>query len=388
MTHSRRTFLRTGSAAALGLGLGATPAAYASGSGTGPASSAGSDRPPPAQRSLRMLILGGTGFIGPHMVRYAHARGHRISIFTRGNRDADLPEGVEWLVGDRNDDLTALQGREWDVVMDNHTTLPRWIRDTGSLLQDAVGRYVMISTISVYASNDTPWADEDAPLAPYEGDDPYAEAEVTGGLYGPLKALAEQETRRWFGERATIVRPGLIVGPGDPTDRFTYWPARLARGGDVLAPPAADPVQIIDARDLTAWVVRLAEEDTGGVFNGTGPESPLDMAGMLGGIRAVTGGPVRLVHADADFLEEQEVRPWSDIPVWMPDGPDSAGFLRRSIDRALAAGLTFRPLARTVADLLEWHEARPAEQRDWPLQVGLDPEREAELLAMLPAATR
>jgi 2'-hydroxyisoflavone reductase len=328
-----------------------------------------------------MLILGGTGFIGPHMVRYAHERGHQVSIFTRGRREADLPDGIEWLVGDRNDDLTALEGREWDVVMDNHTTFPKWIRDTGALLQDSVDQYFMVSSISVYAGEEEAWADETAAVAQYEEDDPYAAEQVTGQNYGPLKALSEMETERWFPGRSTVVRPGLIVGPGDFSDRFTYWPVRIEAGGEVLAPPRPDPVQIIDARDLTHWMVRLAEEGVTGVFNATGPETPLDVGGMLNGIRAVTGGAVRLVHADAGFLSEQGVRPWGDMPVWVPDTPETAGFSRRSIQRALEAGLTFRPLAETVADTLAWNAARPGEEGSLPLRSGLAPDREAEVLA-------
>jgi 2'-hydroxyisoflavone reductase len=377
---SRRTFLKTGSAAALGLGLAGTTPLEAEGAPLAEPR-AGETDPGRAQEPLRMLILGGTGFIGPHMVRYAHARGHRISIFTRGNRHPDLPDGVEWLVGDRNDDLTALEGREWDVVMDNHTTFPKWIRDTGSLLQDAADRYFMISTISVYADQTEAWADETDGLAEYTGEDPYAEEGVTGQNYGPLKALSERETETWFPGRATIVRPGLIVGPGDPTDRWTYWPVRVQAGGDVLAPPRPDPVQFIDARDLTHWVVRLAEERVTGVFNATGPESPMDVGGMLDGIRAVTGGAVRIHHADADFLAEHEVRPWGDMPVWIPDTPETAGFSRRSIARAIEAGLTFRPTAETVADTLAWNATRPGDEGRLPLRAGLAPERETELLA-------
>lgn len=379
MTADRRTFLKTGTAAALGLGLGGASTPTVVRARSPQARGRAADPSPP--RTLRMLILGGTGFIGPHMVRYAHERGHQVSIFTRGRREADLPDGIEWLVGDRNDDLTALEGREWDVVMDNHTTFPKWIRDTGELLQDSVDQYFMVSSISVYAGEEEAWADETAAVAQYEGDDPYAAEQITGQNYGPLKALSEMETERWFPGRSTVVRPGLIVGPGDLSDRFTYWPVRIQEGGEVLAPPRPDPVQIIDARDLTQWMVRLAEEGVTGVFNATGPETPLDVGGMLNGIRAVTGGPVRLVHADADFLTEQGVRPWGDMPVWVPDTPETAGFSRRSIRRALEAGLTFRPLAETVADTLAWNAGRPGEEGGLPLRSGLAPDREAEVLA-------
>ncbi|HEY5290271.1 MAG TPA: NAD-dependent epimerase/dehydratase family protein, partial [Caulobacteraceae bacterium] len=193
------------------------------------------------RHKLRILILGGTGFIGPHQVRYALSRGHSVTLFNRGRQAESWPAPVEELIGDRSTgDLKALAGRTWDVAIDNPTTLPSWVRDAGAALNGKVGQYIFISTISVYAANDTP-ADETAPLAPYAGKDAMAETTATlkadiGGLYGPLKAISEGEARRQFGAAATIIRPGLIVGPGDATDRFTYWPARLARGGEVLAP--------------------------------------------------------------------------------------------------------------------------------------------------------
>jgi len=384
--RDRRSFLRDATLAALGLAAG--PRALGALGGVGAGSPGPDGRPSAggraasglARRELRVLVLGGTGFIGPHMVRYAHERGHRVSIFNRGNRQPDLPADVEWLVGDRNDDLTALEGREWDVVFDNHTTLPRWVRDTGSVMEERTGRYVFVSTLSVYADNATAWADESAPLAAYTGADPFAEERVTGALYGPLKARSEEEVRRCFDDRATVVRPGLIVGPGDPTDRFTYWPVRIDRGGEVLAPSADDPVQFIDARDLTAWIVRLAENDTPGTFNATGPADPLATGEMLRGIRSAIEADATFTHVPADFLEEEGVRPWSDLPVWIPHGPGAEGFSRRSIDRALSEGLTFRPLPETVRETLAWRRAA-ADGGAIELRTGLAPEREAQLLA-------
>lgn len=378
MSTSRREFLQRTAAAGgvLALGLGERE---------GHASRPERRLVGRAGNPKRILILGGTGFIGPKQVWYAVERGHDVTIFNRGRRTPDLPEGITWLTGDRNDDLESLKGKEWDVVIDNPTTLPVWVRDAASLLEDAAEQYIFISTISVYAANDTPWADESAALAPYGGGDPMAETMETlrndMGLYGPLKALSEQEAEKWFPGRTTIVRPGLIVGPGDPTDRFTYWPVRVQRGGAILAPPAHDPVQFIDARDLSEWVIRLAETGTTGVFNATGPEPELTVDGMLWGSWAVTAGDVRFVHADAEFLSEQNVRPWGHMPVWIPPVGDTAGFTRRSIDRALAEGLTFRPLADTVSATLEWHAERPEEERGPRLRAGIAPEREAEVLA-------
>ncbi|HEY8571278.1 NAD-dependent epimerase/dehydratase family protein [Phenylobacterium sp.] len=343
-------------------------------------------------RKLNILILGGTGVIGPYQVRYAVSRGHKVTVFNRGRRQADLPDAVEHLTGDRNTgDLKALERRDWEVCIDNPTTLPFWVRDAARVLKGRVKQYIFVSTISVYAANDRP-ADETAALAPYRGADPMAETAQTlqasgGRLYGPLKALSEAEARRQFGEAATtIVRPGLIVGPGDDTDRFSYWPVRLARGGEVLAPgDGKDPVQLIDARDLAEWIVRLAENRTTGVFNGIGPARPMTMAQMLAGIGPAVGFTGKLTWAPTRFLEAGGVNPWSDMPVWIPHEGDSAGFHRRDIRRALAAGLTCRPLSTTAADTLAWVRTLPAE-RQAKLRSGLTPEREAALLAKLKAA--
>jgi len=336
---------------------------------------------------LRILILGGTGFIGPNQVRYALARGHQVTLFNRGRQKETWPGPVEELIGDRNTgDLKALAGREWDVCIDNPTTLPFWVRDAGSALRGKVGQYVFISTISVYAANDTPSADESAALAPYSGKDPLAETAQTlraniGGLYGPLKAISEAEAQRQFGGAVTIIRPGLIVGPGDETDRFTYWPVRLARGGEVLAPgDGADPVQFIDARDLAEWTIRAAEERHLGVYNATGPDRPLTTRRMLEGIAAADHARSRFTWIPATFLDAQKVSAWSDMPVWVPGSGDTLGFHRRNIRRALAAGLTFRPLGATAADTLAWFRTQPPE-RQAKLRAGLTPEREAEVLA-------
>ncbi len=341
----------------------------------------------PRGRKLRILILGGTGFIGPNQVRYALARGHRVTLFNRGRQKETWPGPVEELIGDRNTgDLKALANREWDVCIDNPTTLPVWVRDAGTALRGKVGQYVFISTISVYAANDTPGADESAALARYTGKDPLAETSQTlranvGDLYGPLKAASEVEARRQFGEAVTIIRPGLIVGPGDETDRFTYWPVRLARGGEVLAPgDGTDPVQFIDARDLAEWTIRVVEAPHLGVYNATGPALPLTTRRMLEGIAVSVHAAPGFTWIPATFLDAQKVSPWSDMPVWVPGSGDALGFHRRSIRRALAAGLTFRPLGATAADTLAWFRTQPPE-RQAKLRAGLTPQREAEVLA-------
>jgi 2'-hydroxyisoflavone reductase len=333
----------------------------------------------PKPKPLRILILGGTGFIGPHQVRYAVDRGHKVTVFNRGKTNpGSVPAGVERLEGDRNGKLDTLKGREWDAVIDNPSTLPRWVRDAATLLKDSAGQYMFISTISVYKDESQPGADESG--AVIELADPTVE-QVTGETYGGLKALAEKEAEKAFPGRTTIVRPGLIVGPGDNSDRFTYWPVRIARGGEVLAPGTPnDPVQFIDARDLAEWTIRLVEQKAFGTFNGIGPAHPLTMAEMLYGIKAVTTAGAQFTWVPASFLEAQKVGPWSDMPVWIPPTGEYAGFGQRSIKKALAAGLTFRTLADTAAATLAYHESRDAERKS-QFRAGLKPEREAEVLA-------
>jgi 2'-hydroxyisoflavone reductase len=345
-----------------------------------------------ADRPLRILILGGTGFTGPHQVRYALARGHQLTLFNRGRRPKDWPGEVEELTGDREvADLKALEGtREWDVCIDNPTSVPHWVRDVGRVLQGRVKQYVFISSLSAYAGTETVGMTEDAPLARYAGADVMRETRATliadMNLYAPLKAACEQEAEKWFPGMTTIVRPTLIVGPGDDTDRFTYWPVRLAQGGEVLAPPAEDPVQIIDARDLAEWTIRLVEQRAIGKFNAAGPEHELSVAAMLYGIRAATTAGAKLTFVTREFLEQQGISSWSDLPAWVPGQGDTAGFSRVSIARALAAGLTFRPLATTAADTLAWFGSLPAERRA-KLRAGLSAEREGAALRAWHART-
>src|ERR1700751_55485 len=242
--------------------------------------------------SMRILILGGTGFTGPYQVRYALSRGHKVTTFNPGKtHPGELPAEVEQLVGDRSGNLDALKNRKWDVVIDNPTTLPSWVRDAAQILKGNVDRYVFISTISVYGEVKT-GPDENAPTEKYEGADPYnetLEAMKAGGYktYGPLKALSEKEAEKWFPGQTLVIRPGLIVGPRDESDRFTYWPVRIDRGGEVLAPGSPhDPVQFIDARDLAEWTIRMVEDGNNGIYNATGPAKTLGISGMLVGIKA------------------------------------------------------------------------------------------------------
>src|SRR5436190_1239038 len=336
-------------------------------------------------KPLRILILGGTGFTGPIQIKYALSRGHKVTVFNRGKtHPSELPKEVEQLIGDRNGQLEALKGKQWDVCIDNPTTLPAWVRDAAQILKGKVGRYVFISTISVYADTST-GPDENAPLAKYEGADPFKEtleAMKASGYktYGPLKALSEQETQKWFPDKSLIIRPGLIVGPRDETDRFTYWPVRIDRGGEVLAPgDPNDPVQFIDARDLAEWTIRMVEQRQTGIYNATGPEKTLGIDAMLEGIKAANKSDAKFTWVKTDFLEAQNVAPWSDMPVWVPPRGEEGGLGRINIQRALAKGLTFRPLADTARDTLGWFKSQSPE-RQAKLKAGLTPEREKEVL--------
>lgn len=341
-------------------------------------------------KPLSILILGGTGFLGPHQVSYALERGHRVTLFHRGRGAAST--GVAALTGDReHNDYESLRGRTFDVCIDNPASVPHWVRDAGAALKGNVGHFIFVSTLSVYEAEKTPGTDESSPRAKYAGAD--AMAETLAGLrenlalYGPLKALCEDEAHKQFGDATTIVRPGLIVGPGDRSDRFTYWPVRLARGGKILVPPLTDPVQLVDVRDLAEWTVRLAEQRCFGDFNAIGPDYALSFGTMLDAIRKVTARRAELCEASLAFLEQHRVEPWSDLPVWIPGQGDTAGFHRRSNARAIAAGLAFRPLATTAADTLAWWDRQTAERKA-ALAAGLKAEREAALLGLLATASR
>jgi len=337
-----------------------------------------------SMKPLRILILGGTGFIGPYQVRYALSRGHKVTTFNRGKtHPGELPKEVEQLIGDRNGKLDALKNRQWDVAIDNPTTLPAWVRDTAQVLKGNVDRYVFISTISVYADPPPSGLDENSPLQKYDGPDPYKEtleAMKAGGYktYGPLKALSEKEAEKWFPGKTLIIRPGLIVGPRDETDRFTYWPARIGRGGEVLAPGTPnDPVQFIDARDLAEWTIRMVENREKGIYNATGPIKPLGIGEMLEEIKAALNSNATFTWLPYEFLKKHDVQPWSDMPVW---AGDELGLARTKINRAIGKGLTFRPLADTTRDTLAWFKSLP-QDRQSHLKAGLSPEREAEVLS-------
>ncbi len=323
---------------------------------------------------MRLLVLGGTAFAGRHLVELALERGHDITLFNRGQTGADLFPEAERVVGQRSGDLKGLRGRSFDAVVDTSGYLPADVERSAELLAGAAGRYLFVSSRSVYADHSVPGLNEDAPLAELPAGAP--RDEVTGESYGPLKALCEHAVRAAFPERAVILRPGLIVGPHDPTDRFTYWPRRLAEGGDVLAPaPPDQPVQLIDARDLAAFALDLLEGGACATFDVVSPAGMLTFAGVVDACRQASGVESQTVWVSEEFLLERDVEPWTEIPLWTP-GHDHAGFQRSDTSRATAAGLHVRPITDTAADTLRW-----VRDGDSPRGDALTPGREAELLA-------
>ncbi len=324
---------------------------------------------------MKLLILGGTIFMGRHLAGYAIERGHEVTLFTRGRHNPDIFPEAHMLHGHRDGDLAALEGGRWDAVIDTCGFVPRVVRQSAQLLKNAVGHYTFISTISVYPDFKVAGIDETAPVAVLE--DPTVET-VDGETYGGLKALCETVVQEELPGRCLIVRPGLMVGPFDPTDRFTWWPVRVARGGEMLAP--VDPerrTQIIDARDLAFWLMRLVERGATGVLNATGPDRPLSIGEILEESLRITRSGASLTWVPESFLTEQDVTFWSEIPLLVPGGPDMAGFADVSIARAVAEGLRFRPLAETIRDTFDWNATLPA---DRPLRAGLAPDREAAIL--------
>lgn len=327
-------------------------------------------------KPLKILILGGTGFIGPHQVETALGRGHQVTIFNRGKTAPEMFPQVEQLLGDRADDLEALRGRKWDAVIDNSGFKPSWVRDSAQLLKGNVGQYVYMSSISVYADNSVKGQTEEGLVQSLDGP---SNQDASNQNYGGMKARSEDYVREFFSESATLLRAGLVVGPGDPTDRFTYWPVRIFQGGEVLAPGTPkDPVQCIDVRDLAAWTIETVEQNIYGTFNVTGPYHQLTMGQFLETVKKTTHSDAELVWVPADFLEANKVTPWTDLPLWVPPNSEMGGFVTIDVKKAVDAGLTFRPMSATVQDSLAWH--RLLEDRD-SLRAGLSLEREKSLLA-------
>ena len=322
---------------------------------------------------MRLLILGGTRFLGRHIVDAAQVQGHEITLFNRGESNADIFPTVEKLRGDRDGGLDTLRGRRWDAVIDTCGYVPRLVEDSAQLLADSVEHYTFISSISVYDDLALVGMDEDAPVGTLEDE---TTEEITVQSYGPLKVLCEQVAEDAMPGRVLTIRPGLIVGPHDPTDRFTYWPWRIQQGGRILAPDHADRcTQFVDGRDLARWTVEMVEQRATGIYNATGPETPLTLGTLFSACQSITGSDAELIWANEPFLQEQEVRPYLDLPLWVPQAMD--GMNQANCQKAIDSGLTFRPLAKTIQDTLTWHAELPSD-REW--QAGLTRDRETELL--------
>jgi 2'-hydroxyisoflavone reductase len=342
-----------------------------------------------ARVPLNILILGGTGFTGPEQVEYAIARGHRVTLFNRNQTRPGVFKGrvAEELIGDLGADTSALQGKKFDVVIDNPTTFPAWVRNAAKYLAGNTKHYIFISTTSVYRDQSQIGIDENSPTTPMPADlDPYTlDPANSGRYYGALKTRAEQEVATQYPGINTVIRPCLIVGPLDRTDRFTYWPARIDKGGEVLAPDSPDdPNQFIDSRDLAEWTIRVAEARELGTFNAIGPAKPSTIGEMLNGIKTAINSNATFTWVPWEFLKEQGVRPWRHMTVWQPPVGATAGYQRRSAAKAIAKGLTFRPLAVTAKDTLAWHKTRPEKEQLATLNGeinGLPMTKEAEVLA-------
>lgn len=324
---------------------------------------------------MNILILGGTKFLGRHLVEESIKRGHEVSIFTRGKTNPDLYPDIEKLVGDRDGDLTSIKGRNWDAVIDTSGYVPRIVKDSASILASACSVYTYISSISVYKDFSIKDLTEESELATLEDEEI---EEVTGETYGALKALCEAEVKKTFPDRHLIIRPGLIVGPYDNTDRFTYWPVRVGFGGEVLAPgDIKTPVQFIDVRDLASFVIQQLENKSIGTYQVTGPKETLSMGGFLRVCQEAVNPKSHFIWVGEKFLDEHGVKFWSDLPLYIPIGVGMDGFSTVSIDKALNAGLTLRPLFDTIKDTYQWNLTR---DEKYEFQAGLKLEKEDELL--------
>jgi 2'-hydroxyisoflavone reductase len=326
------------------------------------------------EQAMKILVLGGTVFLGRHIVEAALARGHEVTLFNRGQHNPDLFPQVEKLRGNRDGDLSALEGRSWDAVVDTSGYLPRVVRQSAEALKERTNRYVFISTISVYADEKTVGQDESAPLATLEDENV---EEITGETYGGLKVLCERVVQETYPDRALIIRPGLIVGPDDPTDRYTYWPVRVARGGEVLVPGRPErAVQYIDVRDLSEWTVRMVEEGKTGVYNANGPDYVHTMEQFLDACKGAAGSDARFVWIPEQFLLDREVGQWMELPLWVAE-EEAPGFFAYDVSKAVRDGLTFRSAEETARDTIAWERGRPADH-EW--RAGMKAEREAALL--------
>lgn len=327
---------------------------------------------------MRILILGGTIFLGRHLAALALERGHELTLFHRGQHGADLFPEAEHVHGDRDGDLDVLAGRHFDAAIDTCGYVPRIVAASANALAGSVDHYTFVSSLSVHDDDSVPGRTESASVGLLE--DPTTET-IDGATYGPLKAICEQAAEAAMPGRALVVRPGLIVGPHDPSDRFTYWPVRMARGGEVLAPEGKEvPMQIVDVRDLATWMLDLMERATVGTYNAVGPATPLTLGAVLDACQQAAGSKATIHYATWPFLEAQGVAPFMDLPLWIPAVDAYAGASTFDCSKAIRAGLTFRPLEETVVDTLTWARTRSAEHV-W--RAGLTAEREAALLSAM-----
>lgn len=323
---------------------------------------------------MKLLILGGTKFLGRHLTEAALKAGHEVTLFNRGKTNAGLFSEVEHLQGDRDtaEGLAVLAGRHWDAVVDTCGYIPRHVSSAAAALADSVEHYTFISSISVYTEDIPAHANESAPVRTLADE---TVEEITGETYGGLKVLCEQAAEKVLPGRVLQVRSGLIVGPHDPTDRFTYWPVRVSQGGEVLTPGTKNArMQIIDARDQAEWILHMAQGRKTGIYNLTGPAHTLTLSEVVETSKQVSGSDATFTWVSEEFLAEKEVAPWVDLPCWIPDAGNN--MQKMDISSALQSGLVCRPLADTIRDTLAWHATRPVE----PLKAGINRERETELL--------
>lgn len=336
---------------------------------------------------MKILIIGGTKFLGRHLITAAQGSGHEVTLFNRGRYSSENFAGVEQIQGDRHSNLDRLSGRRWDAVIDTCGYLPQSVEMSAEALRDNVNQYVFISSISAYAGYSNPDFDETAPAAELNAEQTKRVGEIDpkgdltgatlGEMYGALKVLCEREAEKAMPGRVLQVRSGLIVGSFDPTDRFTYWVMRVARGGEVLAPGTPSRfVQIIDARDLSEWIVKMVERNAAGIYNVTGKPFDLTMQAMLEEIKNVSASNASFTWVSEEFLNQENVQAWSEMPLYMPESSEELkGFLAANVDKALQTGLEFRPLRETIRDTLVWRKTKSDE-----LKAGIDAEREYYLL--------